>query len=87
MSLLRHGLAAVLLALPLAGQAQILVRPLSAQQRIELDKCLKEAGDNREAARACWRKMEDAKPENAIPEQQPPTRPTPPPPATEPTHA
>ena len=74
-------LASVLLALPLAGHAQILVRPLSAQQRIELDKCLKEAGEDREAARACWRKMEDAEPDTTIPEQ-PQVPPTEQPPAT-----
>ena len=76
-------LASVLLALPLAGHAQILVRPLSAQQRIELDQCLKEAGEDREAARACWRKMEDAEPDTTIPEQ-PQVPPTEQPPVTEP---
>lgn len=76
-------LASVLLALPLAGHAQILVRPLSAQQRIELDQCLKQAGEDREAARACWRKMEDAEPDKAIPEQ-PQVPPTEQPPVIEP---
>lgn len=76
-------LASLLLVFPLAGHAQILVRPLSAQQRIELDQCLKEAGEDRDAARACWRKMEDAEPDKAIPEQ-PQVPPTEQPPVTEP---
>ncbi|HEY5804711.1 MAG TPA: MlaA family lipoprotein [Lysobacter sp.] len=65
-------LALVLLCAPMFGQAQILTRPLSGQQREEFDRCMKEAGDDAAKARACVKASIDGEPETT-PEPVAPT--------------
>ncbi|UNK48301.1 MlaA family lipoprotein [Lysobacter sp. S4-A87] len=64
-------IALVLACVPLFGQAQILTRPLSGQQREEFDRCMKEAGEDAAKARACVKASIDGQP--ATPEQPPAT--------------
>lgn len=68
-------LAFVLASVPLIGDAQILVRPLSGQQSEAFERCMKEAGQDAAKARECVK---------AAQEGQPVQRPTEPAPATEP---
>lgn len=81
-------IALVLACVPLIGDAQILVRPLSGQQREAFERCMKAAGDNTEAVRACVKASQDGEPVQSPrpPETTPPAPPTQPavPPSPEP---
>ncbi|MGO4221488.1 MlaA family lipoprotein [Lysobacter sp. TAF61] len=67
----------MLLCVPMFGQAQILTRPLSGQQREQFDRCMKEAGEDAAKARACVKASIDGQP-TPPPEQAPePVAPTP----------
>lgn len=69
-------LALVLTVVPLIADAQILVRPLSGRQREAFEQCMKAAGDNAEAARACVKASQDGEPlQRPTPETQPETPP------------
>lgn len=73
-------IAFVLACVPLIGDAQILVRPLSGQQREAFERCMKAAGDNTEAVRACVKAAQDGEPVQAPPpETTPPAPPAVPP--------
>ncbi|HZX76006.1 VacJ family lipoprotein [Lysobacter sp.] len=73
-------IAFVLACVPLIGDAQILVRPLSGQQREAFERCMKAAGENTEAVRACVKAAQDGEPVQAPPpETTPPTQPIVPP--------
>lgn len=62
---------AVLACAPLIGHAQIITRPLSAQQQIEFDRCMKAAGKDADAARACVKANIDGEPVTQPPETPP----------------
>lgn len=72
-------LALVLVAVPLIGDAQILVRPLSGQQREAFERCMKEAGEDTAKVRECVKATQDGEPVQRPPtEQAPPVQaPTP----------
>lgn len=81
-------LAFVLASVPLIGNAQILVRPLSGQQREAFERCMKEAGEDTAKVRACVKAAQDGEPverppvettEPAVPQPTPPPADVPPP--------
>ncbi|HEY0502978.1 MAG TPA: MlaA family lipoprotein [Lysobacter sp.] len=62
MRLHAHLLALALVAIPMIGDAQILVRPLSGRQREAFEACMKEAGEDTAKVRACVKAAQDGEP-------------------------
>lgn len=71
-------LALAFAILPLVGQAQILVRPLSGQQREAFERCMKDAGEDTAKVRQCVKMTQDGEPApRPTPETAPPASPAP----------
>src|SRR6478672_960577 len=80
---MRRAPALLLALLPLTGAAQIILPPLPAKQRAELEACIKAEGNDARALQVCTQRMDEASKRG----KTPPLAPTPAqaPPATAPT--